>query len=87
MKFREFHDNLAGYLVELIDTGNQEYINLSNRLFPNCAMRRVRYCEARVWGSKIGEAYCPRFKKACLCKGEHGIRIKPQPNIWSKNGT
>lgn len=76
MKFREFHDNLAGYLVELIDTGNQEYINLSNRLFPNCAMRRVRYCEARVWGSKIGEAYCPRFKKACLCQGEHGIRIK-----------
>ncbi|MED3396738.1 MULTISPECIES: cold shock domain-containing protein [Bacillus cereus group] len=81
IKFRAFHDNLAGYLVELIDADNQEYINLSNRLFPNCAMGRVRYCEARVWGSKVGEAYCPRYKKGCSCQGGFGARIANRNQI------
>ncbi|MGS7465497.1 cold shock domain-containing protein [Bacillus paranthracis] len=82
MGFRAFHEHLVSHLVDLIKADNKEYLNLANRLFPNCAMRRVRYCEAREWKRKVSDAYCPRFKRGCLCQDGDGIRIKKHNLIY-----
>jgi DNA-directed RNA polymerase subunit RPC12/RpoP len=66
--FSTFHNLIVEYFVEAINSGNLEYEDVADVLFPGCVMEEVKYCEAKTWQEHM--AYCPRYKQGCTYNGK-----------------